>query len=112
MTGNATGYIAKYSTTGCITADNWSSATVYEQSWTPARNGTTETHTVSGLTSATRYWFAIEAHDDVPYYSGVSNSPSATTATTTPFIIVGGAAVTAVVIVLVALVLVERKKPN
>jgi hypothetical protein len=77
--GSATGYVLKYSTSGEITSDNWGLATTYLQSWTPTRNGTTEIHVVSGLSSSTRYWFAIKAYDEVPNYGDVSNSPSART---------------------------------
>ena len=99
MKGDATGYIVKYSATGPITADNWSSATTYQQSWTPAKNGTAETHTVTDLTPGAKYWFAVVAFDEVPNYSGVSNSPSATTGlapdTTAPAVIADLAASTA-----------------
>jgi uncharacterized delta-60 repeat protein len=84
MLGNATGYVVKYSTSGAIDASNWNLAATYSQSWTPAKNGTTETHTVTGLSMGTTYWFAVVAYDSVPNYSGVSNSPSATTTKTTP----------------------------
>jgi uncharacterized delta-60 repeat protein len=79
MKGNATVYVLKYSTSGAITDANWSSATTYTQTWTPAMNGTTETHIITGLTPGTKYWFAVEAYDEVPNYSGVSNSASETT---------------------------------
>jgi chitodextrinase len=79
MSGNATGYVVKYSTSGVINSGNWLSATTYTQNWTPAKNGTTETHNITGLSGDTTYWFAIEAYDKVPNYSGVSNSPSAKT---------------------------------
>jgi len=110
--GNATGYIVKYSTIGCITADNWSSATTYTQPWTPARNGTAETRVVTNLTSGTKYWFAVEAYDDVSNCGGVSNSPSASTTTEgiPLIIIVGGVAVAAVVVAIAAVVLAKRRK--
>jgi hypothetical protein len=75
--GDASGYVVKYSTAGMITAANWSSATTYTQAWTPAKSGTTETRTVTGLTQHTKYWFAVEAYDDYSpaNYGGVSNSP-------------------------------------
>jgi len=113
MRGNATGYMVKYSTSGPITDANWNSATTYPQSWTPARNCTMETHMVSGLTSATEYWFAVQAHDDLNLYGGVSNSPSATTATTTPLtIIMGGVGVAIAAIVIVAVMLMKRRNPR
>jgi uncharacterized delta-60 repeat protein len=76
MSGNAAGYVVKYSTSGPITAANWGSATNYTQTWTPAKGGTRETQIASGLNNDTRYWFAVEAYDEVPYYGGVSDSPS------------------------------------
>jgi chitodextrinase len=113
MTGNATGYIVKYSTSGSITASNWGSATTYTQSWTPAKNGTTETHTVTGLDPGTEYWFAVDSYDEAPNYSGVSNSPSATTTATTtttggggglPILVIAGAVAVAAVVILVAVI--------
>jgi len=83
-TGTATGYVAKYSTLGPIDAANWGSATTYTQSWAPLPAGGAENHTLIGLTSGTRYWFAIKAYDEVPNYSGISNSPSASTTDITP----------------------------
>jgi uncharacterized delta-60 repeat protein len=80
--GNATGYVVKYSTSGPITDANWSSATTYTQSWIPAKNGTAETRVVTGLTPATKHWFAVAAYDEIPNNSSVSNSPSGTTKTT------------------------------
>jgi hypothetical protein len=121
MFGNATGYVVKYSTLGHITAANWTSATTCSQSWTPAKNGTLETHTVSGLSPATKYWFAVEAYDTTLNYGGVSNSPSGTTTTPVPpppgqgipwIIILGGVAVAVIVGTLVTVVLVKKKKPN
>jgi uncharacterized delta-60 repeat protein len=81
MSGNATGYIVKYSTTGPINASNWESATTYGQSWTPAKNGTIETYVITELYANTTYWFAIEAYDDVTpaNYGDLSNSPSGRT---------------------------------
>jgi predicted secreted protein len=76
---NATQYVVRYSTTGPITRDSWSQAIPYPQSWTPAKNGTIETHTITGLTPATCYWFAVEACDTDGNYGAISNSPSATT---------------------------------
>jgi outer membrane protein assembly factor BamB len=74
--GNAAGYTVKYSTTGLITDANWESATTYTQSWIPVKNGTTETHVVTGLMPHTQYWFAIKAFDETPNFGDVSNSPS------------------------------------
>jgi hypothetical protein len=86
MSGTATGYVVKYSTTGSITPSNWASATIYPQSWTPLVAGNSESHVVSGLSVATKYWFAVEAYDEVPNYGGLSNSPSASTLAPAPTI--------------------------
>jgi hypothetical protein len=75
MGGNASGYLVKYSTSGPINSTNWNSATTFSQSWTPRKNGTKESYVVTGLTSYTHYWFAIEAYDKAFNYGAVSNSP-------------------------------------
>jgi hypothetical protein len=79
-TGTAIGYVVKYFTVGPINASNWNSAETYAQSWEPLAAGSTEIHVVSGLWENTTYWFAVEVCDEIPNYSGISNSPSATTA--------------------------------
>jgi hypothetical protein len=76
MRGSASGYVVKYSVSGQINSTNWSSATTFSQAWTPSENGTAETHVVTGLTSYTHYWFAIEAFDEASNYGNVSNSPN------------------------------------
>jgi ABC-type transport system substrate-binding protein len=81
MNGNCTGYVVKYSSSGRITDSSWDSATTYAQSRTPVKNGTTETHVITGLTNGTTCWFAIKAYDQDLNYGGVSNSPSGTTLT-------------------------------
>jgi hypothetical protein len=73
------GYVAKYSTTGPITDQNWDSAVTYSQSWTPLQADNNETQTVYGLSSNTQYWFAVRAFDETPNYGAASNSPTATT---------------------------------
>jgi hypothetical protein len=97
VNGNASGYVVKYSTSGSITDADWDSATTYTQSWTPAKNGTTETHVITGLSNGVTYWFAIKAYDDAlpSNYGGVSNSASGTTltpgwSTNPPIVLVGG----------------------
>jgi uncharacterized delta-60 repeat protein len=115
--GTATGYWVKYSTAGPINASNWASATNYTQTWVPARNGTTETHEVTGLTPGIKYWFAVEAYDDASNYGGVSNSINATTTAIaqvsgvgTLIIVVGGVAGVAVIVIIVAVIYVKRKR--
>ncbi len=65
-TADVTSYEVRYATYA-ITSSNYSNATVYSQSWTPASFGTQEGATgnrvVSGLSNGTTYWFAIKASD-------------------------------------------------
>ncbi len=79
MSGQATWYDLRLSTSGPITASNFSAATHTELPFFPHAPGTTEQVTVSGLARNTRYWFAIRASDEVPNWSGVSNSPTTAT---------------------------------
>jgi len=81
MQGTATGYLLKFSITGSINWTNWNNMTTYIQSWRPLPAGSIESHVVTGLIATTTYWFAIEAYDEVPNFSGISNSPAATTTT-------------------------------
>jgi hypothetical protein len=78
-TGTADSYEVRYSTFGIIHGGNWNAANVFSQSWTPLPSGSTEIHDVTGLDPATEYWFAIRVADDIPNWSGVSNSPNGTT---------------------------------
>jgi hypothetical protein len=105
-TGTARGYVVKYSTADPINEANWDSATTLPQSWKPKANGTTETFVLSGLSSNTKYWFAIRAYDEASNYGGVSNSPSGTTliasaAGSSTWLIVVALAVVAIVAILV-----------
>jgi parallel beta-helix repeat protein len=79
-TGTASGYEVRYSEEGPITDSmDWASATEYTQAWVPLDAGLLEIHTITGLDPDTTYWFAIKAYDEIPNYSGISNSPSGTT---------------------------------
>ena len=77
-TGTATTYDIRYAASA-INSGNWASATTVTGEPTPAVAGTAQTFTVTGLSSSTTYYFAIETADEVPNWSGVSNSPSGTT---------------------------------
>ena len=77
-TGTATTYDIRYARSA-INSGNWASATTVTGEPTPAVAGTAQTFTVTGLSSSTTYYFAIETADEVPNWSGVSNSPSGTT---------------------------------
>ena len=75
--GTATIYLVRYSTSIIDTDAKWNSATAVSTGIpTPHAAGTTENMTVSGLTSGTPYFFAVETQDEVPNTSPLSNSPS------------------------------------
>lgn len=80
LTGTATQYDLRYATSA-ITAANFSSATRVLGLPAPGAPGAAESYTVTGLQSATTYWFAIKTADDVSNWSLISNVISrATTA--------------------------------
>ena len=75
--GTASQYDIRYSTSP-ITDANWDSAThTGEPSPQPA--GSTETFTVTGLSQATTYYFALKTADEVPNWSGISDVAVVTT---------------------------------
>ncbi|MDP2598336.1 MAG: hypothetical protein Q8P49_00730 [Candidatus Liptonbacteria bacterium] len=82
-TGTATSYDLRYSTS-VITAGNFASATAVAGEPTPLIAGTLESHTVTGLSLNTTYFFAIKTSDEVPNTSAISNVPSMATAATPP----------------------------
>jgi chitodextrinase len=80
--GEADAYDVRYST-GVIDTSNFDSAT----QWTagvpsPGTPGTPQEVTISGLSQATQYWFAMKTRDEVPNWSDISNVPDTTTTTT------------------------------
>ena len=77
-TGTATTYNLRYSTSP-ITVGNWASATPATGEPSPQAAGSAESFTVTGLGTATTYYFAIKTSDEVPNESALSNVPSATT---------------------------------
>jgi len=77
-TGTATVYDIRYSTSA-IDASNWASATHVSGEPAPSAAGASETYTVTGLSPNTTYYFAIKTADEVPNWSTISNSTSATT---------------------------------
>ncbi len=79
-TGTATSYDIRYST-AAINDANWNSASQASGEPTPKAAGQAETFVVSGLNSSTTYFFAIKTADEVPNWSGTSNSPSRATLT-------------------------------
>ncbi|MBI3098860.1 MAG: hypothetical protein HYY93_11560 [Planctomycetes bacterium] len=62
-----------------ITAGNFASATAVTGEPVPSPGSSSETMTVTGLSSSTAHFFAIKATDDVGNVGLVSNSPSGTT---------------------------------
>jgi outer membrane protein assembly factor BamB len=112
MIGNVSAYIVKYSTAGPVNGSNWASATTYDQSWIPAKNGTGETRIISGLTPTTTYWFAVRACDEASNYGDISNSPSATTTGVGTIIMFCGIAAASVIIDIVVIMLVKSSKPR
>ncbi|OGZ33670.1 MAG: hypothetical protein A2Y98_01920 [Candidatus Portnoybacteria bacterium RBG_19FT_COMBO_36_7] len=78
FSGTASSYDMRYSTS-LITSVNWSSATQASGEPSPLAAGTTQSLTVSGLSSSTTYYFAIKTKDEVPNESALSNVTSATT---------------------------------
>ncbi|MGP8323231.1 MAG: FlgD immunoglobulin-like domain containing protein [Methanosarcinaceae archaeon] len=79
--GTAAAYDIRYSTTN-ITEANWNSATQVTGETFPQTAGSAETHTVTGLTSETTYYFAVKTTDEVSNESGLSNVGMDTTAET------------------------------
>ncbi len=77
-TGQATGYVVKYSASP-ITLANWSSATTVNQGLTPKEAGEDETLTITGLTVNTRYFFAVRAEDEEGNLGNLSNIVAART---------------------------------
>lgn len=78
LTGTATRYDIRYSTSP-ITAANWGSATQVSGEPAPATPGTTQNHTVTGLSRQVTYYFALKVEDDAGNVSALSNVVNATT---------------------------------
>lgn len=76
--GTASSYDIRYST-ALIDSGNWDSASQVTGEPSPSAAGSSESMTVSGLSSGTLYYFAIKTSDEVPNISGLSNVVSATT---------------------------------
>ncbi len=76
--GTATQYDLRYSTS-TITAANFASATQWTATPTPAAPGTSQTVTVTGLSPATLYYFAIKTADNANNWSLISNVVSKST---------------------------------
>jgi chitodextrinase len=78
LTGTATSYDIRYSTSPITTA-NWASATQVSGEPAPAAAGAAQNFTVTGLTRQTTYYVAMKVTDDGGNVSALSNVPSFTT---------------------------------
>jgi len=74
--GTASQYDIRYSTSP-IDEGNWDAATQVDGEPAPSPSGTAETFTVTGLFTATTYYFAMKVADEVPNWSELSNIASA-----------------------------------
>lgn len=81
-TGTATTYDVRYATVP-ITGGSWASASQATNEPSPREAGSSETFTVTGLTSGTTYYFAVKTADEVPNWSGLSNVTEARTSAPT-----------------------------
>ena len=82
--GTAINYVVKYSDSEITTQEEFDSATLYLQSWTPLESGNSENKILTGFTDGQIYYFAIEAVDNAENQGGLYNSPSATSDATSP----------------------------
>ncbi len=73
--GTASQYDIRYSTSAIDTEAKWGAATLVSNPPTPQVAGSSETFTVTGLSSGTRYYFALKTADATPNWSELSNSP-------------------------------------
>ena len=78
-TGTATSYQFRRSPNPIVTETDWSNASPITPAPTPAVAGSSESVTVTGLSTASVYWFAVRAYDAAGYVGAISNSDSVTT---------------------------------
>lgn len=78
--GTAAQYDIRYSTAPINNTVKWNTANQLSTEPIPSPAGTPETLTVTGLTEATTYYFALKTADEVPNWSPMSNVPFGTTA--------------------------------
>jgi chitodextrinase len=76
--GRASTYDIRYSTSP-ITVSNWGAATQVQGENPPGSAGQAESFPVNALAAGTIYYFALKVADEVPSWSGISNTVSATT---------------------------------
>ncbi len=85
--GTATTYDVRYqlASLGPLDTENeWDPASQATGEPSPSSAGSTENFTVTGLTPNTAYYFALKTADEVPNWSGLSNTDSATAAEAPP----------------------------
>lgn len=75
LSGTASQYEIRYSTSAIDAEAAWEAATVVSGPPTPQVAASSETFTVTGLSSGTRYYFALKTADEVPNWPDLSNSP-------------------------------------
>jgi hypothetical protein len=77
MTGTASSYQVRYSTTPITTQAHWDAASVVSTGVpTPAASGSSESMTVTGLSLQQKYYFAVRVVNAEAALSALSNSPS------------------------------------
>lgn len=80
LLGRASFYDLRYRTDEAITDANWDTAKQVLGEPAPQPSGSPESLTVTGLSPATTYYFALKVADDAGRVSGLSNPASAMTA--------------------------------
>jgi chitodextrinase len=83
LLGQATRYDLRWSLTPITTLADFALATPVSGVAAPAIAGSTESATVSGLTPATQYWFALRTQDDAGNLSDISNIVTGSTLVST-----------------------------
>jgi len=81
--GTAAQYELRYSTSA-ITEGNFANATPVSGEPSPGAAGQAESFTVTGLIPSSVYWFALRTADEVPNWSGLSNTPDRATQVIAP----------------------------
>lgn len=77
--GTAMAYEFRRSPLPIVTETDWSNAAPITPAPTPAVAGSAEAAAVTGLSSASVYWFAVRAYDAAGYVGAISNTDSVTT---------------------------------
>lgn len=86
LTGRATRYDLRWSLAPIANLTDFSRATAVANVPAPQTAGSSESFTVTGLSPATAYWFAIRTFDEAGNGSGLSNVVTATTLVSTDVI--------------------------